>query len=663
MSYLRPPRVHFSGRMAACTPTANNNNYDLVYDPATVTLLSPYNEMTDAAFRQLMRSLELKDLSVIGMGVDEVLHSNWGFYGDNTFWMDGVTITGGELAGGPMPASDPLLGQAVNVWGDPWGTRKTWAAIVDNNPVGNVSSQIFCSTFGVGDPDALGTFGLTAQRTGAAAVPRGHSRWLHMYRNLARFPDETYSAVWQMPLPKDTLTFPGSATSPALKALQDAADAGLGLAVRWATYYFQRTYTDPEMAAMYAAGEMAKNTSEGFIVGTIGAWEPDELGSMMPGRLLLPNPTLMQYAGDPSDPRTFTLGPAVAQVDTDRKVVVVDLVNAFPEITGDIKPPIDQMVKVDLGTATLQVTDASGAVSPVGTFAYDTATYLSGGGLVEIPYDDAKLGPALATGALGVVCSGALDPDGKPVTPVLAEKVLTAESDDRSIYMTEGTTTSVQVRVWQHGGPPPAGTAVLVEEYVLKQTFEAPPMPPGSPPAGGSDAEKFPLKYFLLAPDEIPATLSILPNGGAVVDANGMITLTVTALAPAIAKIRLRVGDQERPTPDPLDIEAWSDIHYINVRVLPSDAYLDALSDEEVTWDRLYDEVLRFWWRMYPVMDQHLDLQDKAACEKAAQLLYQLCDADNWDSTLYMPVTRDMSDGKRRFLQRWCGRVMRGETT
>jgi hypothetical protein len=108
---------------------------------------------------------------------------------------------------------------------------------------------------------------------------------------------------------------------------------------------------------------------------------------------------------------------------------------------------------------------------------------------------------------------------------------------------------------------------------------------------------------------------------------------------------------------------AWLPLHFAYVRVLPADNDLDSIPDAQVTWDLVYSRVLSYYYRLYPAMDRYLPLNNKAALSARANILKQMIDASVWGSTLYMPPTRDLSDGKRRLLQRWCDRVMRGEQT
>lgn len=122
------------------------------------------------------------------------------------------------------------------------------------------------------------------------------------------------------------------------------------------------------------------------------------------------------------------------------------------------------------------------------------------------------------------------------------------------------------------------------------------------------------------------------------------------------------VPDGENPPPADLNgfSPAWTDLYFIHIRVLPADADLDAIPDDQLTWTLVYEKVLRYYYKMYPVMDAHLVLNDEAACRRAAQMLLLLTDPSSWSSTLYMPITREMSDGKRRLLHRWLRLTQRG---
>jgi hypothetical protein len=664
MSALDRPRLHFRGTMAVSTPTANNNNYDLVVEPQQATLYPRFLAMSDAQFRQAMKSLVLKNLSIVNMGIAQVLESNWNYYGDNSVvWKDTAITAYDPPTGGRITAGDPILGQPVALLGNTWGDQPTPAIIVDIDPTSDFSSQIFAAQLAVGG----GGPGLTATTSATAALPRAHSRWLDLTRNPAVFPDATFAATWQLALPNATLAFTATG-SPAIAALAEAAAAGLGLVVRFATYYFNRTFTDPELAQRFALGETVLNQSIGVVLGTIAPWLPGEWGSVPDGRRLNPGAVLTNPVPDVFV-STFQLAPATAKVIGD--TVALDLIAAFrdqlvpPPPLDAPMPPASALTKLDLGAAALEVVDAAGLAHSIGPVPYDAATYLAGAGVVELPIPDG-LGPTIASGTLRLVAAGT--PTVPVPGPLLVETPLVAESDDRATYLTAGASQSIAVQVRARGVVPSGPVPVMIQQYRSLEILPASPdgtqavpakltVPVTRPwsdrkPAGAGDDPANPY-----------AVVTVDPQGG-MTDADGTLRLTLTGVDPGMC-ILVFAPDGANPPPPDLNgfATAWADLYFVHVRVLPSDAHLDAIPDDEVTWDRVYAEVLRYFYKLYPVMDAHLPLNDQAACERAATMLAMLTDASAWGSTLYMPITRELSDGKRRLLQRWIARVQRGETT
>src|SRR5258708_38409276 len=138
------------------------------------------------------------------------------------------------------------------------------------------------------------------------------------------------------------------------------------------------------------------NESVGILLGTIGVWNPNEPSTYAPGRMLLPNTTLLSYTPPPPAPQQpiqFTLGPTSSVVDTTRQVITMHLSSAFPEINlppqpaGPLPPPPPKsLLKINLGTATLQVLTPDGSTTPIGSIPSDTATSLSTTGVVEVPF-------------------------------------------------------------------------------------------------------------------------------------------------------------------------------------------------------------------------------------------------------------------------------------
>jgi hypothetical protein len=652
MSALDRPRLHFMGQMAAITPTANNNNYDLVVEPQSVSLYPKFAAMSDDQFRQAMKTLVLKNFSIVNEGIVEVLEGNWNFYGDNSVvWRD-VAITGYDPPGGGRDTADPIVGQPLAIFGNSWGDTPTAPIIVDIDPTSDFSSQMFLAQFTVGGAAA----GFTAQSNEQTIIPRTHSHWLDLSRNVAMFPDATFAATWQLALPNGTLGFtPGA--SPAIQALATAAGNGLGLIARFTTYYFNRKYTDPQLAALYAQGQTVQNESAGVLYGTIAPWLPGELGTVPGGRRLNPVAALAN-AIPKVFVTTYGLAPACAQVDASGTSVVLDLIGAFrdeiqpPPPLDAPPPPPSTITKVDYGTATLQVVDAAGAAHDIGPVPYDQATYLAGGGIVEVPIP-AGLAATIATGTLQIVAPAAPFAPGTPPAPLLAEAPIVAESDDRATYITLGESATITINVRQLGQIPAAPVPVLVQQFRSLEIL--------TPTTDGT--QPLPEKLTLPVPTKARPVVEVTPQG-AMSGPDGTIALTLTAVDPGMC-ILVFTPAGDTPPPDDLNgfAPGWAWLYFVHIRVLPSDADLDAIADADVTWDLVYENVLRYYYKLFPVMDQHVQLNDKQACMRSAQILMGLTDASAWNSTLYMPVTRELSDGRRRLLHRWCQRVIAGQET
>ena len=94
-------------------------------------------------------------------------------------------------------------------------------------------------------------------------------------------------------------------------------------------------------------------------------------------------------------------------------------------------------------------------------------------------------------------------------------------------------------------------------------------------------------------------------------------------------------------------------VSYNTFRVLPDDNY-DNVPDSQITWDFVYQNVIRYFYLVYPGMFARLAFQNEAIAKQSASIIAKMVAKSGWDSTSYMPVSRDLSDGKRKLLQRWC---------
>ena len=106
----------------------------------------------------------------------------------------------------------------------------------------------------------------------------------------------------------------------------------------------------------------------------------------------------------------------------------------------------------------------------------------------------------------------------------------------------------------------------------------------------------------------------------------------------------------------------------ISLRILPNDEdfsryYVDPSASEPVgndqlTFDVVYQKVLRTYYLLYPVMNKVFPLNSEAEVAKHAQAILDVTDPKLWMSISFMPRTRDMSASRRTLLQAWCRKVL-----
>ena len=92
--------------------------------------------------------------------------------------------------------------------------------------------------------------------------------------------------------------------------------------------------------------------------------------------------------------------------------------------------------------------------------------------------------------------------------------------------------------------------------------------------------------------------------------------------------------------------------------------YFDDPESEEpignalLTFDVVYNAVLRTYHLLYPAMNQVFDLNCKHAVRQHAQEILDVTENTAWMFSRYMPRTRDLSESRRRLLRAWCHKVL-----
>lgn len=156
-------------------------------------------------------------------------------------------------------------------------------------------------------------------------------------------------------------------------------------------------------------------------------------------------------------------------------------------------------------------------------------------------------------------------------------------------------------------------------------------------------------------------------------DANGIATVTVTGVNPGFPT--LRFYPDEDGTADILFsfdyLSAYVDF-LAPIRVLPSEddlkqRFVDKWNEvyqqqdaAQVIWHSfIYPEIFQIYYYLYPIMNKYMPLNNLKRIEGAiGQLIRLISKPYQEESTLAMPITRDMPQGRRSVLELWAQKLV-----
>ena len=629
MSVLSLPRINFLG---ACDWNPNTvNNSSTVYDESTAEPVKQKGIPFDGFVRWLIQFNEAA----------KGPNGSWNVYGDHSATFVNATVKTCQ----PSPAvHDPLIGKSIQIVGNMRGKSSTPARLVDVDPYGSTTSQIFYDTFSVGDR----TLGFSAH-----AACRMFSRWPNFQRNLQGLPIAgSMGVIWHTAAKSSDIEWYGVEQSPTLQALREAANASgnQGLVMIFAAYrtlYFQKATWQgkpikdgKDLSAAYQEGFTDGNPAESVIAGSVGVWKNGELASAPIARVLAPGTPVLppqivlsakravqelasQEVATASKP--VALGPAFAEIDQHRLVVALDLIATFPEQNSTL-------AKADLGTFQLQVRSTDGTLTQIGPpltpADYGQTAYEATAGIVEVPFTPDQL-QALQTGSLEIA------QQGKGSTPALAEQPLVTETDQRAVYVDQSQTRPITIKVYQKGqlAAGPTEIQILVAQYDNNGTLIT------------IDDKRL---VEVLDRQGKPLT------GGVASVKNGIASIKVRALHPGTCSLGFfPFQGQEPPQPPSNNFPGTADF-YAAIRTLPFDNKFENLPpDQVVDWNFVYKNVLLNFDVVYPVMSLIINLHDQKAVDSSAPAIEHAISPSQFESTLAMPITREMSAGKRALLLKY----------
>jgi hypothetical protein len=705
MSYLTLPRITFMGNVYANPSTANNNDYANVFNIDTLQInptISPiqgakviYPEGAPQNFT-FTGPQDASDLRSWLMGVLTGIDTgdggpygqpaHWNYYGDSSTRFENTSVTGYEgISGSGISSTDPLLGATVEILGNEFFNRTTSPVMVDVDPYALITSQIFTASLRITGKDG------STVLLSASPATRAYAYFIYPFKNLDpnAIGFEMVSAIFIFSVPSGSglQINPANVNSPALADLAQAVAAGAGLNVRYCFYDAIYQTAPQDLAEDYRQQKYIPNPYRGKVLGTVGVLAPGELQTAPMGRKLyvqnkfpytlgpecgqsgpapVPPPAPIRYhirtgvTQPTAPPPTANLGVTAARVDTQNRTVTLELISTFPECN------VKTNHKLNLGPMQLNLVYGANQRVTIGSIAYDQETYENTGGVSSVSWADnperSLIDQNIAGGALTIFAQQ-LNQD-----LLLEVPGIDIQTDDRAIYFQENGSASLTIQVFSKGLPVQAATPVNLEYWMCAKDFVNPnkPMVPVTTPYFSvTGASHLPNTTYTTQQKDKNGnniTLSVITDQVIVpANAGGKLNLNLTSLNPGVSVIRfvdpgtVNSNHQGSVLPN----FAWDNAYFSTIRILPVDDY-SSYTDEQINnWPFMFEHVFCYFSLLYPIMSTLLPWGPDNAPNNPGQVkefaanIVSFTNPASWNSTLYMPITRELSAGKRALLVRW----------
>lgn len=593
MSILNGPRVNFWGGISTDVSVPNNSP-TLPTGPTSRMELFDLTTSTVAPTAQGYSDDQL--YALINAPDPEIgpdsryTAGGWNHYGEHVVTLQNALISS-QGSPGNIALNGDLIGQPVYLLGSvvPGTGQGPYSGpmMVDLDPTATTTTQIFVGGLQIGNGSTPQL--LIRWDTVCSSFDVG-SRVLDPQRMDA--PMSFHGCgTFQLTFPLSSIVS-YNPDSVGLKALIEAPGA-TGIVLRFVMFEMCPTLTTEQLNADYAAGQFSPNPSIGRIIGTLATAYANEPLICPPGRQLL-------------NPDTET----AAYAEVANGLLSIDMVNLIPKQTfrvrrDDIISPIGP--NADFGTVNIAVgTDTLASFAPTDPQLQDYYLY---GGLIDVPLNAAQQQQVQNT-PLNISTPGSAS-NGKLSAPESPYRVY---SDQRNNYLapdSPGVQVTLQARYL--GGAVPTDTPISIVPgptnlYTENQYWDFLQFPTElTVPAGRSSIS------FNVVPDTGSSGLA------------GFTTLTCT------------INDNPAcQTFNNFRKYARTDFG------IPSGSI--------ITWDQVYENVLRFHYLAFPAMSRYIQLNQQDAVMGFKQAILTRISPEYQNTTLYMSVVRSMSPSQRSLL-------------
>ncbi len=633
MSVFDLPRINVAGRLRLNPGTANNEDYAqpgassqaLMPDGEAMGLLDTGQvrvrkfHKSDAEFVEWIQHVQ--PFPAPDGTINHYFPAEWNYYGDMSAMTLDIRVTGVQTElGSVLVARDPAVPLTAVL-----GARLSYNGVTtDINPEGSPpATQFFIDDLVLADDEATYISG--------GRTTKGVGLWINFFRNVALVADDGAGTYLHHVITDAHLDLPG---------FEDAD----GVVLRYGLslpLLDDPTVKDDAVLEQYFRDRRA-NPKTLDLVGTLAPYYAGEPVSMPPGRQLISR-SLNIHTPTTRNNGSGQIALAPAAVGRSGRWLTIDAVSAFPDAyAGDGR----DNPKFDFGDVTLHVVthDESACIGPV-PYA-DRAAGDRCGWLLDLDLAHADEGAAslldlesawleLRSTRHGTVLR---EVDYYIVTDQLAAYAEQYGSDRE--FVSQGAAEPIRISVYHRGVRLTDADCPRISMWQYRST---PIQEPG-------DAQ---LKNSALLPDED----IIVPT-----DEAGTYLLTFHAEGESNPPASVFPPPTYAHFAYPPEFAVtWAP--QVSVRVLPNVDYsryfTDPEADEpignsELTWDVVYQEVLRTYSLLYPAMNNKFRLDEPDAVAQFAPYVIDAVRPENWHSTRYMPPTRDLSASRRRLLQAWC---------
>jgi hypothetical protein len=630
MSLFDYPRINFEGTLQLSPGTANNDDYAANFvlpvsaGPYAGQPLAPIDSktveartygMSDADFIKWVQQVQTFDVAGGKPGqTGQTFPAEWNYYGAMDIPNVSISVTGAQAARGDSDSLASLTGATLTFSG----------VITDVNSEGSPPSTQFFM-----DSVTLAGNGKTYL---SGAPSKGACQWLNFYRNVNQTADAGAGGYVYHVFrkgPGTTINIPGFDRPEVVGAI-------------W-RYYLYRPISitnNDQIAALYKQGKTNPVTLQ--IVGSFAPLYAHETIFTTPvGRLLVANQATIQTPdGSKNNSSNGTIFLAPGVVHQKQNSISADLVGTFPENyqgNPDLPDP-----KFNFGPVALAVT-ANGSTATIGSIDYTNVKAgnqtgwifdfdISGNNAAQTILQSPDAVFSIQHQSLGTVLGETNHYFVSNQQGMYAE-----QGGSGSSFLNQGTEEPATVRVYSRGRelPPDQCPPISVWQY-RSVPLESP-----------GNAEKI--------------SANFKPGDPIIVDTS----------QPGNFLFTFSIDSSEIP---PTSYGTFMYPPYItnypaiSLRILPnyvdfSQYYIDPNEKEPVgnnllTFDVVYQNVLRTYYLLYPAMNQIFPLNSEAAVTAAAAGILARTELSLWMTSGYMPRTRDMSYSRRTLLRAWCRKVL-----